>query len=85
MAAGSPTSSRHELGAKDSPNRGDPKLGERGWIGPVVFLSMISPILDIGMRIGVPMRAFLRGNAPLENTYTVYFDVAFTSKGTALV
>jgi hypothetical protein len=54
-------------------------------IAPVIFLSMMSPTLDIGMRVEVPMRAVLQGNAPLENTYTVYLHVLLTSEGAELV
>lgn len=50
-------------------------------IAPVVFLSMVSPVLDIGMRGEVPLRAVLRGNPPLENTYLVYLHVLLTSEG----
>lgn len=54
-------------------------------IAPVVFLSMVSPLLDIGMRVEVPLRAVLQGNPPLESTYTVYLHVLLTSEGKDLV
>lgn len=54
-------------------------------IAPVVFLSMVSPVLDLGMRVEVPLRAVLQGNPPLENTYTVYLHVLLTSEGKDLV
>ncbi|WP_323990040.1 hypothetical protein [Nguyenibacter sp. L1] len=54
-------------------------------IAPVLFLSMVSPALDIGMRVEVPLRAVLLGNPPLENTYTVYLHSLLTSEGKELV
>ena len=54
-------------------------------IAPAVFLSMVSPTLDVGMRVELPMRAVLKGNAPLEGTYTVYLHVLVTSDGRDLV
>jgi hypothetical protein len=54
-------------------------------IAPVVFLSMTSPSLEIGMRVELPMRAVLQGNKPLENTYTVYLHVLLASKGKEFV
>jgi hypothetical protein len=50
-------------------------------IAPVVFLSMVSPTLDIGMRVELPMRALLHGNPPLAGTYTLYLHVLHTSDG----
>lgn len=50
-------------------------------IAPVVFLSMVSPTLDIAMRVEIPLRSVLRGNAPLEGKYTVYLHVLRTNKG----
>ncbi len=54
-------------------------------IAPAVFLSMVSPTLDVGMRVELPMRAVLKGNLPLEGTYTVYLHVLMTSDGRDLV
>ncbi|MFN3726472.1 MAG: hypothetical protein ACK4SZ_09215 [Allosphingosinicella sp.] len=54
-------------------------------IAPVVFLNMSSPVLDIGMRVEVPLRAVLQGNPPLDNTYSVYLHVLLTSEGKDLV
>ena len=54
-------------------------------IAPVVFLSMVSPVLDVGMRVEVPLRAVLQGNPPLKNTYTVYLHVLLTSEGMDLI
>ena len=54
-------------------------------IAPVVFLSMVSPTLDVGMRVELPMRAVLKDNPPLEGTYTVYLHVLMTSDGRDLV
>jgi hypothetical protein len=58
--------------------------GEAG-IAPAVFLSIVSPLLDVGMRVELPMRAVLHSNVPLENTYTVYLHVLLTSEGKELV
>lgn len=49
--------------------------------GPVVFISMHSPILDIPMRVEIPLRALLKGNDPLEGTYCLYLHALFTDKG----
>jgi len=54
-------------------------------IAPVVFLNMVSPTLEIPMRVEVPMRAVLKGNAPLHEMYTVYLHVLLTSEGKELV
>ena len=54
-------------------------------IAPAVFRSMVSPSLDVGMRVELPMRAVLKGNPPLEGTYTVYLHVLITSDGRDLV
>ncbi len=54
-------------------------------IAPVVFLSMMSPVLDFGMRVEVPLRTVLQSNQPLENTYMVYLHVLLTSEGKKLV
>ena len=54
-------------------------------IAPAVFLSMVSPTLDVGMRVELPMRAVLKDNPPLEGTYTVYLHVLITSDRRDLV
>ena len=48
---------------------------------PVVFLSMISPTLDIPMRVELPMRALLRGNPPLDGSYTLYLHALMADDG----
>ncbi|NML95947.1 hypothetical protein [Novosphingobium olei] len=48
-------------------------------IAPAVFLSMVSPVLDIPMRVELPMRAVLKGNLPLPGTYTLYLHALGTS------
>lgn len=60
-------------------------LEREAGIAPGVFLSMISPTLDVKMRVELPMRAVLKGNLPLEGTYTVYLHVLMTSYGRDLV
>lgn len=50
-------------------------------IAPAVFLSMVSPVLDIPMRVELPMRAVLQGNPPLDGTYTLYLHALKTSNG----
>lgn len=57
--------------------RHEPEAG----IAPVVFLSMVSPTLDVVMRVEIPLRSVLRGNAPLEGAYTVYLHALRTSEG----
>ncbi|WP_298953953.1 hypothetical protein [uncultured Methylobacterium sp.] len=57
--------------------RHEPEAG----VAPVVFLSMVSPTLDVGMRVEIPLRTVMRGNAPLDGTYTVYQHVLRTSEG----
>ena len=52
-------------------------------MAPVMFLSMHSPTLDIPMRVELPLRAVLKGNAPLEGTYTLYLHALMTSEGDA--
>lgn len=52
---------------------------------PVVFFNMHSPTLDIPMRVEVPLRAMLRGNQPLEGTYTLYLHALLTSRGESLI
>ena len=54
-------------------------------MAPAVFLSMVSPTLDVGMRVELPMRAVLKDNQPLEGTYTLYLHVLMTSDGRDLV
>jgi hypothetical protein len=61
------------------------KVEKEAGIAPVLFLSMVSPVLDIGMRVEVPLRAVLQGNPPLENTYIVYLHILLTSEGKDLV
>lgn len=48
---------------------------------PIVMLNMHSPLMDIPMRIEVPMRAVLQGNAPLEGTHTLYQHALLTDRG----
>lgn len=48
---------------------------------PAVFLSMHSPMLDVPMRTELPLRALLRGNAPLAGTYTLYLHALLASTG----
>lgn len=57
------------------------KNASEAGIAPVVFLSMVSPTLDIGMRVELPMRALLHGNPPLAGTYTLYLHALQTSDG----
>lgn len=52
-------------------------------MAPVMFLSMHSPTLDIPMRVELPLRAVLKGNAPLEGTYTLYLHTLITNEGEA--
>ncbi|MEA3048530.1 MAG: hypothetical protein QOG84_366 [Sphingomonadales bacterium] len=61
------------------------KNASEAGIAPVVFLSMVSPTLDIGMRVEQPMRALLHGNPPLAGTYTLYLHVLQTGDGTDFV
>lgn len=61
------------------------KNASEAGIAPVVFLSMVSPTLDIGMRVELPMRALLHGNPPLAGTYTLYLHALHTSEGTDFV
>jgi len=48
---------------------------------PVVFFKMNSPLLDIPMRVEVPLRALMVGNPPLPGTYTLYMHALLTSQG----
>lgn len=48
---------------------------------PVVFLSMHSPVLDIPMRVELPLRALLKGNPPIKDTYTLYLHALMTDRG----
>lgn len=48
---------------------------------PVVFLSMRSPLLDIPMRVEVPLRAVLIGNPSIEGTHTLYLHALLTDRG----
>lgn len=57
------------------------KKSDEAGIAPVVFLSMVSPTLDIPMRIELPLRALLHGNPPLAGTYTLYLHALRTSDG----
>src|SRR3546814_14330129 len=41
-------------------------------VAPVVFFNLQSPTLDIPMRVGVPLRALLKGGRTLTGTYSVY-------------
>ena len=55
--------------------------GDETESAPVVFLSMHSPILDIPMRVEVPLRALLKGNPPILGTYTLYLHALLTDRG----
>jgi len=48
---------------------------------PMVWLSMHSPTLDIPMRVELPLRAVIVGNAPLEGLYTLYLHALLTDRG----
>jgi hypothetical protein len=50
---------------------------------PVVFISMSSPTLGIPMRLEIPLRALIRGGAPLRGTYTVYLHSLLTEQAGA--
>lgn len=52
---------------------------------PVVFFSLHSPMLDIPMRVEVPLRAVMRGNPSLDGTYTLYQHALMTSRGETYV
>lgn len=52
---------------------------------PVVFLSMRSPVLDIPMRVEVPLRALLIGNPSIEGTHTLYLHALLTDQGEEFV
>lgn len=47
---------------------------------PVVFLTMHSPVLDIPMRVEVPLRALLVGNPLINGTYTLYLHALLTDR-----
>ena len=57
------------------------KKADEAGIAPVVFLSMVSPTLDIPMRVELPMRALLHGNPPLAGTYTLYLHALRANDG----
>lgn len=57
------------------------KNASEAGIAPAVFLSMVSPALNIGMRVELPMRALLHGNPPLAGTHTLYLHALRTSDG----
>jgi hypothetical protein len=48
---------------------------------PVVFFSMLSPTLDIPMRLEVPLRALVKGAPLLRGTYTVYLHCLLSDDG----
>lgn len=48
---------------------------------PAVFLAMVSPTLGVPMRLEIPLRAVLKGNPPLEGSYTLYLHVLLASDG----
>lgn len=48
---------------------------------PAVFLAMVSPTLGVPMRLELPLRAVLKGNPPLDGTYTLYLHVLLASDG----
>lgn len=54
------------------------KNADEAGIAPVVFLSMMSPTLDIPMRVELPLRALLHGNPPLAGTYALYLHALRT-------
>lgn len=56
------------------------KVDERH-MAPVVFVRMHSPLLDIPMRVELPLRAVMMGNPPLAGTYTVYLHALMTDRG----
>lgn len=61
------------------------KVEKEAGIAPAVILAMNSPSLDIAMRVELPLRAVLQGNAPLKNTYTLYCHALLRSVGEGLV
>ncbi|ETI65515.1 hypothetical protein HJG53_16200 [Sphingomonas sp. ID1715] len=59
------------------------KEAREAGVAPAVFLSMVSPLLDVAMRVELPMRAILHGNPALACTYTLYLHTLLTSEGEA--
>lgn len=50
-------------------------------LAPAIFFNMHSFTLDIPMRLEIPLRAIMKGNAPLAGTYVVYLHVLKTTNG----
>ena len=50
-------------------------------LAPVVVVTLHSPVLDIPMRVEMPLRAVMKGNAPLEGSHTLYQHALLTSCG----
>ena len=50
-------------------------------VAPVVFLSLHSPVLDIPMRVELPLRAVMKGNPALMGSHTLYQHALLTSHG----
>ena len=54
-------------------------------MGPVVLLKLQSLVLDIPMRVELPLRAILRGGPDLEGTYVVYLHALLSDDGKSYV
>jgi len=54
-------------------------------VAPVLFLKMHSPVLDIPMRVEIPLRALFKNGANLVDGYSVYLHALFADSGQAFV